>query len=49
MIEQGMRGQSVNTSWVNARHNLITISIMGEVYKRMKLDPDNLLKNCVDM
>jgi hypothetical protein len=49
MLEQGMRGQSVNTSWENARHNLITTSIMGEVYKRKKLDPDNLLKNCVDM
>ena len=49
MLEQGTRGQSVNANWVNARNNLITASIMGEVYKRKKLEPDNLLKNCVDM
>ena len=49
MLEQGKRGQSVNASWVNARNNLITASVMGEVYKRKKLEPDNLLKTCVDM
>ena len=49
MLEQGTRGQSVNASWVNARNNLITASVMGEVYKREKLEPDNLLNNCVDM
>ena len=49
MLEQGKSGQSVNANWVNARNNLITASVMGEVYKRKKLEPDNLLKNCVDM
>ena len=28
------RGQNVNANWVNARNNLITASVMGEVYKR---------------
>ena len=49
MLEHGKSGQSVNANWVNARNNLITASVMGEVYKRKKLEPDNLLKNCVDM
>lgn len=43
-LEQGTRGQSVNTNWLKARGNLITASGMGEVYKRKKLVPDNLLK-----
>jgi len=44
MLEQGTRGQSVNANWVNARNNLITASVMGEIYKRKTLEPDNLLK-----
>jgi hypothetical protein len=36
MLEQGTRGQSVNANWVNARNNLITASVMGEVYIRKK-------------
>ncbi|XP_063397961.1 uncharacterized protein LOC134708342 [Mytilus trossulus] len=43
-LEEGTRGQSVNTNWIKARKNLITASVMGEVYKRKKLVPDNLLK-----
>lgn len=41
MLEQGTRGQSVNANWVNARNNLITASVMGEVYIRKKIQPGN--------
>ena len=41
MLEQGTRGQSANANWVNARNNLITASVMGEVYIRKQIQPDN--------
>ena len=37
-------GQGVNPTWREARVHLITASVMGEVCKRRKPEPDGLVK-----
>ncbi|XP_021342391.1 uncharacterized protein LOC110442873 [Mizuhopecten yessoensis] len=43
-LEVGTRGQSLNKNWADARTVLITASNMGNVSKRKKTQPDNLVK-----
>ncbi|XP_071122530.1 uncharacterized protein [Mytilus edulis] len=43
-LEKATRGQHFNVNWKKARSVLITASVMGEVVKRKKLEPDNLVK-----
>ena len=43
-VEICTRGQGVNPTWREARAHLITASVMGEVCKRRKPEPDGLVK-----
>ena len=43
ILEEGTRGQSLNQNWIDARVNLITASNFGNVCKRIKPEPDNLV------
>ncbi|XP_062619310.1 uncharacterized protein LOC134280875 [Saccostrea cucullata] len=44
LLEKGTRGQNSNVNWRKARCNIITASVMGDVVKRVKSEPDNLVK-----
>ena len=43
-VENCTRGQGVNPTWREADVHLITASVMGEVCKRRKPEPDGLVK-----